>query len=64
MKATAKPGACEELGTECEPITIGKDPATGETYEVQSQDVSRTIIVDVEAKNASGIERRRVRHRK
>ena len=47
-------GASEELGTECEAITTGKGPATGETYEVQPQDVSRTIVVKVEAKNASG----------
>ena len=54
-------GASEELGSECEPITTGKGPATGETYEVQPQDVSRTIAVKVEAKNASGIERGGVR---
>jgi len=47
-------GTSEELGSECEPITTGKGPATGETYEVQPQDVSRTIAVKVEAKNASG----------
>ncbi len=47
-------GASEELGSECEPITTGKGPATGETYEVQPQDVARTIAVKVEAKNASG----------
>ena len=47
-------GASEEFGSECEPITTGKGPATGETYEVQPQDVSRTIAVKVEAKNASG----------
>ncbi|HTY97395.1 MAG TPA: IPT/TIG domain-containing protein, partial [Solirubrobacteraceae bacterium] len=47
-------GANEELGTECEPITTGKGAATGETYEVQPQDVSRTIAVKVEAKNAAG----------
>ena len=47
-------GASEELGTECEPITVGKEPATHQTYEVQSQDVAHTIIATVEAKNASG----------
>ena len=47
-------GSSEELGSECEPITTSKGPATGETYEVQPQDVSRTIAVKVEAKNASG----------
>ena len=49
-------GASEELGTECEPITVGaeKIPATGETYEVQPQDVARTIIATVEARNAAG----------
>jgi len=41
-------GSSEELGSECEPI------ATGETYEVQPQDVSRTIEVKVEAKNVAG----------
>jgi len=47
-------GSSEELGSECEPITTGKGPATGETYEVQPQDVSRTVVVKVEAKNAAG----------
>ena len=47
-------GASEEFGSECEPITTNKGPATGETYEVQAQDVSRTIAVKVEAENASG----------
>ncbi len=47
-------GASEELGTECEPITVGKEPATHQTYEVQSQDVAHTIIATVEARNASG----------
>jgi alpha-tubulin suppressor-like RCC1 family protein len=47
-------GSSEELGSECEPITTGKGPATGETYEVQSRDVARTIAVRVEAKNGAG----------
>ena len=47
-------GATEELGTECEPITVGKGLATHETYEVQAQDVARTIAAKVEAQNASG----------
>ncbi len=49
-------GTSEELGTECEPITVGNEkiPATGETYEVQAQDVAHTIIAAVEARNASG----------
>ena len=47
-------GASEELGTECEPITVGKELATHETYAVQSQDVAHTIIATVEARNASG----------
>jgi alpha-tubulin suppressor-like RCC1 family protein len=52
----AEAGNAEELGTECEPITVGaeKKPATGETYVIQSQDVTETVIVTVEAKNASG----------
>ncbi len=48
-------GASEELGTECEPITVGKELATHQTYELQSQDVARTIIATVEARNASGV---------
>jgi alpha-tubulin suppressor-like RCC1 family protein len=47
-------GASEELGTECEPIMVGKETATHETYEVQAQDVAHTIIATVEARNASG----------
>lgn len=40
----------EEFGTECEAIA----GATGTSYAVQSTDVSRTLIVRVEAKNAAG----------
>ncbi len=47
-------GSSEELGAECAPITTSKGPATGTTYEVESRDVSRTIAVKVEAKNAAG----------
>lgn len=52
-------GSEEELGGECEPITIeegaGKgSKATGSSYVVQAHDVSQTIVVRVEAKNAKG----------
>ena len=47
-------GTPEELGTECEPITVGKELATHQTYEVQSQDVAHTIIATVEARNGAG----------
>ncbi len=39
------------------PSRPAKARRQGETYEVQAQDVSRTIAVKVEAKNASGSER-------
>jgi alpha-tubulin suppressor-like RCC1 family protein len=49
-------GTNEEFGSECEPILVGaeKKPATGETYEVQTPDVTFTVEVRVEAKNVHG----------